>query len=317
MGNCHSHDSDGNSCALHVDGSTQRNRYRIKVLVQPQLLAELHIDRDICRRASGKEGSHAALLQAAQHQRIRIALQEHKADNRVDDKSQGKHAAYQYQQQHAIINENSQAVLRNCGEYQAHNTKRSHLDNPEHCLGHNSGKISHYIAGFLGSQLLKAHTENNRPAENTQVIAGHDSRNRIHNHIGKNSSHNLTDTIRCRVIYCIRQLHGHWKQCTGSHSRSSSQQGAQYIQENYILKASANITGSICQRTDNQHKHQHRCNALQQAYKQCTKNRHHGVLRHSQRKSRTDHHADYDAQNQADALPFCKSCTHHNKRTPP
>ena len=46
----------GNSSASHVDGRTKRDGDRVGVRIQSQILAEFHIDRDICSRATSEEG---------------------------------------------------------------------------------------------------------------------------------------------------------------------------------------------------------------------------------------------------------------------
>ena len=63
---------NGDCCARHIDGGTQRNRNGIGIAIQIQLFTQCHIHRNVRRRAAGEEGIHAAFAQAQQHQRERV-----------------------------------------------------------------------------------------------------------------------------------------------------------------------------------------------------------------------------------------------------
>ncbi len=107
----HGEHSNGDGSTRHVDGGTQRNGDRIGIFRQTQFFTQRHVDRDIGRRAAGKEGGHTALFEASQHQRIGVALDLPEDDQRVDHKGDKQHAADQHHQQLSIAKQGIEAGL--------------------------------------------------------------------------------------------------------------------------------------------------------------------------------------------------------------
>ena len=77
--------------------------------MQAQTLAELQVDRDIGRRATGEERRQAAFAQAGQHQRVGVATGLEIDNRRVGHQGDKQHAAHQYQQQVQVIDQSRHA----------------------------------------------------------------------------------------------------------------------------------------------------------------------------------------------------------------
>ena len=87
---------DDRRSSIHVDRSAERNRYRINILIETELLAELHVNRDICSRASREESCYAALADTFENERIRIVFQRNTDDQRVNYQRYNKHGNNQH-----------------------------------------------------------------------------------------------------------------------------------------------------------------------------------------------------------------------------
>ena len=70
------------------------------------------------------------LLQASENKRKRIPTDTPEYQNRIADKINKQHGAYQYQQQFSIFCKNGKSVGRYRVKYQSHNTKRCKADDP-------------------------------------------------------------------------------------------------------------------------------------------------------------------------------------------
>ena len=58
------HNRNGNSSAVHVDSSAQRNGYGVSILIKSPFFTGFHIYRDIRCGASRKECGNGTLFQA-------------------------------------------------------------------------------------------------------------------------------------------------------------------------------------------------------------------------------------------------------------
>ena len=85
------HDGNGNGCAGHIDGRTERNGDGIRIGIDAEFLGQGQVDRDIRGRAARKEGRDARRLDAFPYQRVRIAADLGIDDDRVDDESEEQH----------------------------------------------------------------------------------------------------------------------------------------------------------------------------------------------------------------------------------
>ena len=113
------HDGDGDGRAVHVDRRAEGDRDGVEVLVHAELFAHRHVHGDIRRGRAGEERRQAAFTQAAEHQRIRVAVQIHKDDKGRDDQCHKEHGAHQQGQQLAVLGKDGQAVAGNVGVHLA------------------------------------------------------------------------------------------------------------------------------------------------------------------------------------------------------
>ena len=102
MCSCQSHDGNGDRCTTHVDGRTKRDGDGVGILIKSEILAQLHVYRNVGGRASCEECCDTTVLQAAQNQRIWILACADESNDRVDHQCDKEHGSHQYTDQTAI-----------------------------------------------------------------------------------------------------------------------------------------------------------------------------------------------------------------------
>lgn len=70
VGRCEGQHGDRDGRAGHIDGGAQRNGNGVGIRIEAQTFAEIQIDRDIGRRASGEEGVDAGFTDGGPYERI-------------------------------------------------------------------------------------------------------------------------------------------------------------------------------------------------------------------------------------------------------
>ena len=156
-------DGDGHRRTVHVDGGAQRDADGVELLVEPQLLAQRHVDGDIGGRRAGEEGLQAALLEACKEQRIGVLAQHDERDERIEHQRVDKHAAHQKQEQMAIGGEHREAILAHRREHQAQDAEGCELDDPLHHPRHHVAQVVHHLHGGFGGSGLQRHSEDDAP----------------------------------------------------------------------------------------------------------------------------------------------------------
>ena len=145
------HDGDGDGGTVHVDGGAQRDGHGIHILVQTQLFAQGHVHGDVGGGAAGEEGHDAALLQAAEHQRIGVAPDAQEDQNGVDDQGHEKHTARQDAEQAAVVHEGGEAGLRYRGEHQTQDAEGGAADDPADGGGEGVRQVAQHLLGAVGA----------------------------------------------------------------------------------------------------------------------------------------------------------------------
>ena len=302
------HDGDGDGGTVHVDGGAQRDGHGIHVLIQPQLLTQGHIHGDVGGGAAGEEGGQAGLFQAAEHQRVRIAVQVDEHNERRNDEGHEQHGAHQQGQQLAVLGKDGQAIAGNVGVHQTHDAEGCQIDDPAHDLGHRIGGVGHKGLGALRADALHGNAEHAGPEQDADVVAVHDGRHGVGHKVGEQGAQHFAQTLGHHVgLGGIGQHDGHREQEAGHHRNGSGQEGGEHVQPDHRAKAAVQPGRTLCQGACHDHEHQHRGNALQCADEQVAELSHPTGTRGHQCQHHADCQADEDAQDQTDAVVFCNS----------
>ena len=75
----------------------------VGIFVQSHFLADFHVDRDICRRAPGKEGGDRASFQTLENQRERVLADAPVYENRVGYEVDKQHRANQHGEKPSVF----------------------------------------------------------------------------------------------------------------------------------------------------------------------------------------------------------------------
>ncbi len=172
---------DGDRRTCHVHGCTQRNRHRIGIAIQIQLLRQRHVDRNVCRRAAGEEGIHAAFTQAGQHQRIRVAADLPEHQQRVDHQRHQQHTADQDDQQLRVA---PQCIETGGCQRGGDQTKDPDWRKANHQLHHKGDSVGHIVhqvfRGLVTMTQREAQTD--RPDQDADVVRVHQRGDGVRDH---------------------------------------------------------------------------------------------------------------------------------------
>ncbi len=269
VGRSQRHDGNGDGRTVHVDGRAQGDGDRVNVLVQPQLLTQGHVDRDVGGRAAGEEGGQAAFTQAAEHQRVGIAVQVDEDNQWVNDQRHEQHRAHQQQQQAAVLGKDGQAVVRHVGKHQTHDAEGSHVDDPAHNGGNRVRRVGHKVFGGVAAQTLHSQAKQAGPHQDADVVAVHDGRHRIGDDVRQQRVHDVTQALGNHVRSSSLGQHQRLgEQLAGHDAERRRHKGGEHIQPNDRAEAAVQLGRALRQRTGDNDENQHRGNALQRADKQ-------------------------------------------------
>ena len=319
IGRSQRHNGNGDGGTIHIDGSAQGDGDGIHILIQPQLFAQIHIDRDVGGRAAGEEGGQAGFTQAAEHQRIRVAVQIHKDDKGRDDQCHKEHGAHQQEQQPAVLGKDGQAVAGHVGVHKAHDAEGCQIDDPADDLGDCIRCVRQEQLGAVRAVLLHGQTEQAGPEQDADVIAVQQGTDGVCHKVGEQGVHHLAQTLGHHLGFCrLSQNDGLREQEAGHHRNGGGQEGGEHIQPDDRAKAPVQPGRALRQRTGHDNEHQHRSNALQGTHEQAAELFHPARTGHRQCQHRTDHKADDDAQDQAGGVVPCRNHFQrfHNFSTP-
>lgn len=123
------------------------------------------------RAVMGEEGGQAAFTQAAEHQRVGVAVQVDEDNQWVNDQRHEQHRAHQQQQQAAVLGKDGQAVVRHVGKHQPMMPKGSHVDDPAHNGGNRVRRVGHKVFGGVAAQALHSQVKQAGPHQDADVVA--------------------------------------------------------------------------------------------------------------------------------------------------
>ena len=191
--------SDRNRRARHVHGRTQWDRHGIGIAIQVQLLRQRHVHRYVRRRAAGEEGIHAALAQAGQHQRIRVAADLPEHQQRVDHQRHQQHTADQHNQQLRVAPQRVKTGGCQRGGDQAENTDWRKANHQLHHKGDSVGQIVDQVfRGLVAVTQREAQT--NRPDQDANVVSAHQRGDGVRDHAHQQTAKDFHNPGRRRDI---------------------------------------------------------------------------------------------------------------------
>ncbi|CEL30282.1 hypothetical protein SRM1_03640 [Pseudomonas fluorescens] len=284
---------NGDCRAGHVDRRAQRDRYRVRVFVQAQTLAQFQVDRNVRRRTAGEECSDAAFAQALEGQRIRVTTQLPEHDQRIHHQRHEQHAAQQHRQQVRIPHQRAETGRGQRRSDQAEDPQWSEANHHAHDYRDTVGQITQHFAGSVAGMTNRdAHAD--RPGQNADEVGVHQRTHRVIHHAEQQALQHFTDTARRgyrNVLggqYQIRR-----EQHARDHSHRCCGEGAQQVKEQNRTDVSFLAVLVVGDRRHDQHEHQNRRHGFQ------CRNEHLADKRRRFRRFRREHRQD-DTGNQAD-----------------
>ncbi|CAI0773257.1 Uncharacterised protein [Serratia marcescens] len=259
---------DGDRRAGHVDGGAQRDGNRVGVLIQVQLLAQFHVHRDVGGGAAGEEGGHAALAQAGEHQRIRVAADLPVNDQRVEHQRHQQHAAKQHHQQLGVAPQRAEAGFRQRGGHQAEDAERRTADHRAHHQRDRMGHVVDQPLGGLGS-VAQRQPQTDGPGQNADVVGVNQRMERVGHHAHQQALHHLHNAARrgnVRRAGGQRQRGREDKADDHRHQRGGK--GAQQVEEQDRANVGLLPLFMVGDRGHDQNQHQHRRHRFQRADEQ-------------------------------------------------
>ena len=319
VGRSQRHDGDGDSRTIHIDGSAQRDGDGIHILIEAQLLAQGHVDGDVGRRAAGEESGQAGLLQATEHQRIRVAAQIEEHDEGRNNERHEEHGTHQQGQQLAVLGEDGQTVAGHVGVHQTHDAEGSQIDDPAHHLRHSVGSVGKELLGGVRADVLHGKAEHAGPEQDADVVAAHQRADRVGDEVGEQGAQHLAQTLRHHVrLSSVCQNDRHREHEAGDRSDRRRKEGGEHVQPDDRTEAAVQLGAALCQRARHDDEHQHRSDALQCADEQAAQLTDPACTRHRKRQHRADDQTDDDAKDEADLIVLLRNgfCTiHHIKHS--
>ena len=305
VGGSQSHDSDGDSCTVHVDGSAERNGYGVVVFVQTELLAEVHVDRNVCCGGTGEEGGETALTDAAENEWIGILLQGHGYDERIEDESHDEHTADEDEEKLAVVGEDAHAAGGNRIIDKTHDTERSEADDPADSLTDGFGDFPHHVGSRLTGVFLQSQTDDDSPDEDADLVGIDERAYRVGHSILHQSDEDFADTGRSSLLYGIGELEAYREEEAGNNGNESSGQGADSVVADDGLEAGTDtVTALAAEGADDQHEYENGSDGLQGTYEEGAEEKYNGqTVGDHDAKSGTDDETAGDAEYQIDGIP--------------
>ncbi len=290
---------DGDCRAVHVDGCTERDCNGVVFLVKTELLAKGHIDGDVCRRASCKECGNARLAEATEDQRVGIAAECDRHDQRINDQCDTEHTTDEHQKELSVIHEDVHSVLADRGEDQTHDTEGGNLNDPTDHAGNRVGNIGEDLFCAVARQLTQGKTENHRPCKDADVVAVHNCGNGVLHHVAKQGTEDLAKSRGGGVVGTrALQGNGHTEDEGDYHGNGGGKEGAQQIKEDYGAEALADARARLRKRRDDEYEDENGSDRLQRAYEHLTEDGDEGCLGQKETQANTDHKTDGDAKDE-------------------
>ncbi|CCK17207.1 hypothetical protein BN136_3217 [Cronobacter universalis NCTC 9529] len=259
---------NGDRRPRHVDGRAERDRHRIGIAIQIQLLAQRHVDRNIRRRAAGKERGHAAFAQAGEHQRVWVTADFGKHNQRVNHQRHQEHAANQHHQQLRVTPQGIEAGGGERGRDQAENPDGRETDHQLHHKGDGIRHIIHQIFGGVVA-VTQREAEAHGPDQNADVIAFQQGINRVRDHAEQQVAQHADNPGRRRDIRRARdQMQRGRKEKAEQHGGQRRGKRAQQIEPENGADIGFLPVFMVGDRGHYQHQHQYRRHGFQRADEQ-------------------------------------------------
>ena len=314
----HSHQGDGHSGTAHVDGRAQGDGHGVVVLVQAQLLAQLHVHRDVSRGAAGEKRRNAGVLRATPHQRIGVLAEARKRQKRIGHEGDHGHGGKEHQQKLTVLGEDLKAVGADRGVHQAHDAERSQGDDPTHDLRNRVGdRGEDLLHAVLG--MTQGNAEQHGPRKDTQVIRVGQGINGVGGDGQQKFGEHRPDIGRSRrgVLRCGQgKLYGE----QGAHQNGDERRDerSSQIQDHDNLHGTGAL--GVCKRADDQEEYQDGRHALQCGDEQRAEHLEHVVTRPKHAQDSADDQTDENTLDQADVVPLPPDrlqCFHTIRSFPP
>ena len=185
--------------AITVTVLTLAAVHTLGIAVQVQLLRQRHVDRNVRRRAAGEEGIHAALAQAGQHQRKRVAADLPEHQQRVDHQRHQQHTADQHNQQLRVTPQCVKTGSCQRGGDQPENTDWRKANHQLHHKGHGVGQIVDQVFRRLVA-VAQREAQTNRPDQDTNVVSVHQRGDGVRDHAHQQAPQDFDNPGRRRDI---------------------------------------------------------------------------------------------------------------------
>ena len=211
-------DGDGDRRAGHVDGGAQGDGHRIGFLVQTQTLAQLQVDRDVGGRAASEEGGDAALAQAGEHQRIRVAAQLPIHQRRVDQQRHQQHAADQYHQQVQVAEQGVEAGLGQGRGNQAEDAQWRQTDHQLDDGSHTVGQFAQQLFA-TGAGMAEGEAEADSPGQDTDEVTIQQGIDRVVDHVHQQRLEHLADAAGGRQFSSLAAQYQRRREGEAGHHR--------------------------------------------------------------------------------------------------
>ena len=252
----------------HVDGGPQRDGHRIGLFRQAQLLAQLHVDRNVGRRATGEECGHPTLAQTGQHQRIGVALDLDVDDERIDHEGDKQHASQQHHQQVGIAQQRREAGFRQRRSHQAEDPQRRTADDGLDDAGDSMRQLFDQQLGAMAG-VAQRQPQGDGPCQDADVVGINQSLDRVADNIEQQGVQHLADPARRRNLAGgAGQLQLGGEHEAGQNPDQGRTEGTKQIEDQQGTDAGLLSLLMAGNRRSHQNKHQNRRNCLQAADEQ-------------------------------------------------
>ena len=299
------HDGDGDGRARHVDGRAEGDGHGVELLIQAEALAQGHVYGDVRGGGAGEECSHAALLQALEHQRIGVLADDDERHDGVDDEGGKEHAADEDEQELAVLGKDGKTAGGNSGEHETQNAERGEVDDEAHRLGDGLGGVGEELLGRVG-RALEREAEHDRPEQNAEIVGRDDRADGVGDNVVEQAGEDGGEALGRAVGDGLSQRDGHGEQVARDHGDDSRQERGDKVEHDDGAELLAQLLLGLGKGADDEDKDQQRGDGLQGTDKQGAKDadagRGHGGVGDQQGERRADDHADHDAQHKADAV---------------
>ncbi len=270
--------------------------------MQAHALAQRHVDGDVGSRAAGEEGGDAALAQAGEHQRIRVAAQLPEHEQRVDHQGDEQHAAHDHHQQLAVAEQRVETGLAHGGGDQAEDAERREADHHLHDRGHRVREVIDRLARTFGG-MTQRDAEADRPRQDADEVRFHECAHRVGDHVEEQVlEHHQDATRRVAGRGCgVEHQRGREREA-GKHGDQRGREGAEQVQDQHRAHVRGLPVLVVGDRRRHQHEDQDRRDGLQRGDEEVAEQRDRfGGARRDQRQGDAQDQTDGDLGNQAHA----------------